>query len=154
MDNLIDIKNLNKKVWLGAGTAFFALFSIVDYLNMPYTQMSQSYGFWLVFVNITLNLLLSIIGGFMATLSDYVLEDKGIKTKGDNLSFLSVVFGIFTYGCTPCLISFLAIFGINFSAIALPFAGLPYKFISLGLMILGVWILIKELKRKGCAITF
>ncbi len=65
------------------------------------------------------------------------------------MGILSVIFGIFTYGCTPpCVISFLAVFGISFSVIALPFAGLPYKLISLALLFLGVFILKKRTRKK------
>ncbi len=149
---MIRLQELNKKKWIGYGLAFLLVYSMIDGLNMSYGEMAQEFGIWLVIANVALNILMGAMAGFMIALSEYVLQFKGIKTKGDNMSFLSVLFGIFTYGCTPCVISFLAVFGINFSVIALPFAGLPYKLISLALMGLGIWILTRELKRKQCDI--
>ena len=151
---MIRIKEINKKIWIGYGLVFILVYSMIDGLNMSYGEMAAEFGGWLVITNIVLNIVMGVMAGFMIALSDYVLKFKGIKTKGDNMSFLSVLFGIFTYGCTPCVISFLAVFGINFSVLALPFAGLPYKLISLALMGLGIWILARELKRKQCDIRF
>lgn len=116
--------------------------------------MIKEFGLWLVLVNVILNLIMSALSSYMVVLSDKVLNEKGIKTKGDSMSIISILFGILTYGCTPCVISFLAVFGISFSVIALPFAGLPYKFISLALILLGIWILNRELKRNNCSVKF
>lgn len=149
---MIRLQEINKKIWIGYGLVFLLVYSMIDGLNMSYGDMAREHGTWLVVTNIALNVLMGAIAGFMIALSDYVLKFKGIKTKGDSMSFLSVLFGIFTYGCTPCVISFLAVFGINFSVLALPFAGLPYKLISLALMGLGIWILSRELKRNQCDI--
>lgn len=150
----IRIKDLNKKIFTITFIIFAVIYFILDSLNLGYPEMAEQYGIWLVIVNVLLNLVMAGVSAFMLTLGTYVLEDKGIKTRGDNMGFISVLFGIFTYGCTPCVISFLAIFGISFSVVALPFAGLPYKLISLLLLFLGVWILKKELERKSCTISF
>lgn len=151
---MIKIKDLNKK-HLGVSFALMLLIYLtLDYLNMPYGEMARNFGLWLVGVNLILNLLMASISALMLVLADHVLKEKNIKTKGDNLGFLSVIFGILTYGCTPCVISFLAVFGISFSLIALPLAGLPYKIVSLLLLGLGIFILKKELARKACKISF
>ncbi|NLJ95190.1 MAG: hypothetical protein GX326_06860, partial [Clostridiaceae bacterium] len=127
---------------------------VIDYLNLPYGEMIRQHGLWLVIINVLLNLIMAGLASFMAVLSDHALNEKGIKTKGENMSFVSVLFGILTYGCTPCVISFFAVFGISFSVIALPFAGLPYKIISLLLILTGIWLLFRELKRKECKVKF
>lgn len=150
---MIHLKELNKKTWIGFFIAFSILYFVIDDLNLSYSEMADQYGLWLVIVNILLNLIMAGLASFMITLSDYALREKGIKTKGENMGFLSVVFGVLTYGCTPCVIGFLAVFGISFSVLALPFAGLPYKLISLALIILGIWILNRELKRNQCGFS-
>ena len=38
---------------------FVLIFSIVDYLNLPYTEMMHQYGLYLVITNILLNLIMS-----------------------------------------------------------------------------------------------
>lgn len=149
----IRIRDLNKKKFIMIFILFNILYFNLDYLNMGYKVMAEKFGYWLVIINICLNVLMSFLSSGMFTLSDYVLKVKGIKTKGDNMSFISIIFGVLTYSCTPCVISFLALFGISFSVIALPFAGLPYKLISLLLIILGIFILLRELNRKSCKVN-
>lgn len=148
------IKDLNRKYFLISFVLFSILYLTLDYLNMGYSQMASEHGLWLVGVNILLNIVMASMSAFMISLSEHVLKEKGIKTKGDNVSFLSVIFGILTYGCTPCVISFLAVFGISFSVAALPYQGLPYKLISLALLALGIFIMFRELKRKSCKVSF
>lgn len=151
---MIRLKDLNKK-YLAIYFIFFAIiYFVVDSLNLSYSEMANQHGLWLVITNVILNLLMAGLSSFMISLSDYVLTEKKIKTKGDKAGFLSIIFGIFTYGCTPCVISFLAIFGISFSVVALPFAGLPYKLISLGLLVFGIFILRRELRRNSCEFVF
>ena len=58
---------------------------------------------------------------------------------------------MFTYGCTTCLIALLANLGIIFSVMILPLAGLPYKIISLILILIGFLITINQIK-KGCKV--
>lgn len=149
---MIKLKDLNKKYFVIYFILFAILYFTIDNLNMGYSIMASEFGYWLVGVNIILNIVMAVMSSYMVTLSEYALKEKGIKTKGDNMSFVSIIFGILTYGCTPCVISFLAVFGISFSVVALPFAGLPYKFISLILISLGIFILIRELKRKSCIV--
>lgn len=151
---MIKIKDLKKSGLLIFFAFFVLIYFMIDHLNLPYGEMSRQHGHWLVIVNILLNLVMAGLASFMVVLSEHALREKGIKTKGDSFSLVSIVFGVLTYGCTPCVISFLAVFGISFSVVALPWAGLPYKLISLLLIILGIWILSRELKRKQCPISF
>ncbi len=151
---MIKIADLNKKLLLIGFAVFSSVYFTLDHLNLSYSKMADQFGIWLVLLNILLNLVMAGISAFMLVLSDHVLKEKNIKTRGDNMGILSIIVGILTYGCTPCVISFLAVFGISFSVMALPFAGLPYKLLSLALLILGVFILKKELERKSCKISF
>lgn len=122
-------------------SVFLFLYFILDYLNMGYKEMIRSYGLYLVIINITLNILMATLSMFLLNFSTAMAELKGSEGKASNFGFLSVIFGIFTYGCTSCVIAFLGSIGIAFSVIALPLAGLPYKLISLVLLIIGlVWL--------------
>lgn len=151
---MINLKDIKKGKWIGLFLVFSVIYFMIDNLNLNYNEMIKEFGLWLVLVNVILNLIMSALSSYMVVLSDKVLNEKGIKTKGDSMSIISILFGILTYGCTPCVISFLAVFGISFSVIALPFAGLPYKFISLALILLGILILNRELKRNNCSVKF
>lgn len=130
---------------------FMIINSVVDYLNVPYSQMINQYGLYLVVINILLNIVMSSITAVMLTLSIINVNLKGNETKSSNFGFLSVLFSIMTYGCTSCVISFLAIFGISYSVALLPLAGLPYKLLTLGILITGLLFTRYEIN-KPCKI--
>jgi len=109
--------------------------------------MSNTYGIYLVLINIFLNIIMAILSAVLLISSEIMI--KG--TKSSNLGFIAIIFGMFTYGCTTCLIAFFANLGIILSIMVLPFAGLPYKLISLVLIIIGSIITIRKIN-KGCII--
>lgn len=115
--------------------SFLAINFTMDYLNLPYTQMFQKYGLSLVVINIILNIIMSFITATTLTVSVINIKIQGKDTKSSSLSFFSVLFAVMTYGCTSCVISFLAIFGISYSVALLPLAGLPYKLLTLVILL-------------------
>lgn len=131
---------------------FIFLYWMIDNLNLSYSQMAQDYGIWLVLLNLGLNLLMAAGSAVMLNLSTVMAQLKGKESLGSNLSFVSVLFGILTYGCTPCVIAFFASVGIAFSVVALPYAGLPYKFISLVLIGIGITWTLWEIQNGKCKI--
>mgnify|MGYP001205242414 FL=1 len=133
---------------------FLIIFTVVDYLNMSYAEMAQSYSTVLVGVNIGFNMIMATGSAFLMVLSSVMLKIKAIEPKGTNLGFLSVFFAILTYGCTPCVIALFANIGITFSVIALPFAGLPYKFMTLGLILIGIAWSLYDINRGACKVKF
>jgi hypothetical protein len=137
---------------LGFMSIFIVIYTVIDHNNLPYTEMSNRFGAYLVYTNIFMNLLMAILSAFLLLLSTANAELKGKESMGSNLSFVSVLFGILTYGCTPCVIAFFASLGIAFSVIALPLAGLPYKFISMGLLIIGLVWTYYELQYGKCKV--
>lgn len=152
LDLIINKQKERKNILIISG--YFAIFMVIylllDYLNGGYTQMIMDYGFYLVLLNITLNIIMSIMSAFMLSMSTDLLKMTGKEGKGSNASFLSLFFGIFTYGCTPCLIAFFATFGITLSVAVLPLAGFPYKLLSFILLILGFIYLLHEMKNPKC----
>lgn len=130
---------------------FLAINSTIDYLNMPYPQMLSKYGMVLVVANILVNIVMSGLVSLMLTLSIINVELKGSETKSQNFGFISVLFGVMTYGCTSCVIGFFAAIGVSYSVVALPYAGLPYKFISLLIVIAGLFFTRYEMN-KPCKV--
>lgn len=131
---------------------FIFIYTLVDSFNMSYSAMALEYGVGLVIINITLNIIMALLSMLMLGLSSAQFDLSGKESNGSNLSIASVFFGILTYGCTPCVISFFAAIGISFSVIALPFAGLPYKFISLALLFIGLLWVIRSIQKTTCKI--
>ncbi len=144
------------KKYMIQGAIFFILFmviyTIVDGLNMSYPEMLEEFGLFLVILNIFTNILMSFLSAALMNLSTSMVELKGREGKGSTFGALSVLFGILTYGCTSCVIAFFASIGIAFSVIALPFAGYPYKIISLLLILIGIYWVIKEIQHGKCKI--
>ena len=126
-----------------------AIYFTLDYLNMSYREMILNYGITLVITNIFLNIIMSFLSSLLIVSSELLIKGN----RAGNLGLFSIIFGMFTYGCTTCMIALLANFGIMFSVFALPFAGLPYKLISLVLIVLGIYITNRQM-RKGCKVTF
>lgn len=143
------LSNLKQKKYLIQAIIFFSLilviYFVLDYLNMGYSSMIKEYGLYLVIINIALNITMALISSILLVTSELLVN----KSKSSNLSFVAIIFGMFTYGCTTCLILFLSNIGIIFTVIALPLAGLPYKLISVGLILLGLFLTTRQIKR-GC----
>lgn len=138
---------------LGFFLAFMLIFTIVDGLNMPYPEMTTTYGTYLVVTNITLNVIMSFLSALLFNLSTAMVTLKGKEGVSSNFGFFSVLFGILTYGCTSCVIAVFTTVGIAFSVVALPLAGLPYKLISLVLILLGLGFMLYELKHGKCKVN-
>ncbi len=131
---------------------FLIIYTLIDRNNLSYTEMRNQYGNCLVYTNISLNIVMALLSSLMLILSTANATLKGKESIGSNLSFVSVLFGILTYGCTPCVIAFFGSIGIAFSVIALPLAGLPYKFISLLLIVIGLGWTYYEIKYGTCKV--
>jgi len=131
---------------------FMFIYTLVDSFNMSYEAMNLEFGFGLVITNIALNIIMALLSMVMLGLTSAQFDLSGKESNGSNLSIASVFFGILTYGCTPCVIAFFAAIGISFSVIALPFAGLPYKFISLAILLIGLIWVIRSIQKTTCPI--
>lgn len=144
------------KKYIIQGSLFFILiliiYTIVDRLNMIYLEMIDVYGLYLVIINIITNLVMSFLSSLLMNLSTAMVELNGKEGKGSSLGFISIVFGVLTYGCTSCIIAFFASIGIAFSVIALPLAGYPYKIISLLIIFIGLFWITREIKYGKCKI--
>ncbi len=130
---------------------FLFIYFMLDYLSGGYKPMINDYGYYLVVINVVLNILMSAISALMFNLST---AQMALTKRGENtgyLSFLGVILGFFTYGCTSCIITFLGVLGISFGVYLLPLHNLPYKLLGL-FIIIGALIvqgfLIKNAKCK------
>jgi len=131
---------------------FMIIYAFIDRNNISYTEMSQTYGNYLVYTNVSLNIIMSLLSALLLILSTAMATLKGKETISSNVSFVSVLFGILTYGCTPCVIAFLGSLGIAFSVTILPLAGLPYKIISLILILIGIVWTYYEIEHGKCKV--
>lgn len=131
---------------------FLGIYTLLDYLNIGYKAMLDEYGLLLVVGNILLNIIMAFITAFMWNISTAMVKLTGKEGKGTFVSSFAVLFGMLTYGCTPCVIAFFSTIGITFAVAALPLAGLPYKLIALVLLIVGFFWLKYESNHVKCKI--
>ncbi len=150
------LKLQKTKKYLIQGTLFFLLFmliyTIVDSLNMSYGEMTNDFGLYLPILNIFTNVLMAFLSAMLMNLSTAMVTLKGREGVASNVGFLSVLFGILTYGCTGCVIAFFASVGIAFSVIALPLAGFPYKLIAVLLILAGHLLMYREIEHGKCKV--
>jgi hypothetical protein len=132
---------------------FIIIYTVVDSLNMSYSEMSLTFGRYLVILNISLNIFMAFLGALLMNLSTAMVELKGKEGFASNFGALSVLFGILTYGCTTCVIAFFASIGIAFSVIALPLAGFPYKLLALLLLFIGLFFMYREIEYGKCKVN-
>ncbi len=138
------MKDINKKYFSLYFIAYSVIFLVIDHLNMPMRQFIDTYGIGFVIINTILSLTMAVLSAYLMSLSHWMFKVHGFNPKGENLSFVAILFGILTYGCTPCVIAFFASIGISFSVMVLPLAGMPYKIISLVLILIGIYWANKE----------
>ncbi|NLL74929.1 MAG: hypothetical protein GX233_04070 [Erysipelothrix sp.] len=138
------MKDINKKYFSLYFIAYSVIFLVIDHLNMPMRQFIDTYGIGFVIINTILSLTMAVLSAYLISLSHWMFKVHGFNPKGENLSFVAILFGILTYGCTPCVIAFFASIGISFSVMVLPLAGMPYKIISLVLILIGIYWANKE----------
>lgn len=129
---------------------FTIIYFLLDNLNGGYSEMANTYGSGLVITNIIMNVVMALLSAFMFNLSSALVDLTKKEGKGTFMTMFSVLFGVLTYGCTSCVIAFFAVIGITFSVAVLPLAGLPYKLISLALLLLGFLWLLREIKNSQC----
>ena len=132
---------------------FMVIYTVVDGLNMSYETMAIEYSELLVGINISINVLMSLGGAALMNLSTAMVVLKGKEGKASTFGSISVLFGILTYGCTSCVIAFFASIGIAFSVAVLPFAGLPYKLISVLLITIGLIWMYREIEHGVCKVN-
>lgn len=131
---------------------FMVLYTLLDSFNLSYGTIKDTYGMWLVITNWGVNVLMAVLSALMMGFTSAQFDFSGKQSAGSNASYLSVFVGILTYGCTPCVISFFAAIGISFSVVVLPFAGLPYKFISILFLGIGMWWVVRSIAKTTCKI--
>jgi len=139
--------------FIGFSLVFMFIYFMLDYLSGGYQPMIDDYGVYLVVINVVLNIVMSLISALMFNLST-AYQDL-TKKKSDATSympFISVILGFFTYGCTSCMISFLAVVGISFGVLMLPLHNLPYKLIGLLLLLIVFFIQTLIIKKGKCKI--
>ncbi len=137
---------------------FLGIYIILDYLNYRENYLKNSLTpsvLWIV-SNLLLNLIMSLLSALLMSLSTIMVSLKVGGESASNLGFLSILFGIFTYGCTGCVVVFFSAIGLAFSPTIFPFIevgdGILYKFLSLILIGIGFYIVSRNIVKGQCKV--
>lgn len=152
---------LKEKKYIIQGIIFFIIFLglyfILDYLN--YREAAKEFNTpsvtW-VLVNAFLNIIMAFFSMLLMNLSTVMVEMKAVD-RGSNFGFISIIFGIFTYSCTSCVVIFLSALSITFVPTAIfPFIGVwhgfLYKLLSLALIGVGFALVLHNIARGKCKV--
>ncbi len=126
-----------EKKYIGLFLLFWSLvyflYAFLDYLYYgSFTTMFEALSTGLIVGHQFLNLIIALIVAFMMSLSQIQLKLTAKEPVGSNsIPLFSFIFGLLTFGCAPCVITFLAVFGIAFTPLVLPFGNLLWKVILL-----------------------
>ena len=144
---------INKKT--NFAILFFLFLIIYTMLDMAshggYVKMSSNIGILYTIAHIILNICIS----FVSALIGDMMEPVKISFKNkpaSSIPMLGVIFGVFTFGCTPCIIGFLAVIGISFVPPTLFGGNIILKVLTLIIVIIGYFINKQIVKKATCKI--
>lgn len=138
------LKQQNILILVGSFILFLGLYTFLDFEgNTNYTVMANDFGNVVVGVHILINIIIAILTAIMVTFSIVNYKLTNIEPKGSNaIPFLAFIFGIFTFGCTSCVVAFVGSIGIAFTPLVLPNGNLLWKIAALLFVALGfIWIM-------------
>lgn len=135
---------------------FMFIYSMLDYLGYRDAKQNKIVtATWLYYANVFMNLVLTTLSVLTIGLStaNMYMNKKEVKVSGV-LPFFALVVGFFTFGCTTCVVTFFINLGIGFLATASNLVGYGFwfKFLSLGLLLLGFLWTLYVIKKGVCKI--
>ena len=131
---------------------FFGIYYILDInANGSYAGFSNDFGTTTVVVHLLMNLLLAVGSSVIFTWSYISMQVHKRDSRWSNVPVLGVFIGFLTFGCTPCVVALLSIFGVTFVPMVLPNANLLWKVLVLLLIVFSGWMTIYSVN-KGCKV--
>jgi hypothetical protein len=142
---IAEAKKRNYILLIIAGFVFFmGLYVFLDFEgNENYSNLINEYGTFIFIIHLSINIVISILTSILVTFSIINFKLAKVEPKGSNaIPFVTFLFGLLTFGCTPCVVAFLAAIGIAFTPYVLPNGNLIWKFVALAFVIAGfIWIM-------------
>ncbi|MFH5880969.1 MAG: hypothetical protein ACNA7U_03400 [Candidatus Izemoplasmataceae bacterium] len=127
------LKTRNMLIWLAIFLVVLTLYMMFDFLAFgSLNSMINELGVGLFIVHMLINLTMALLTSIMLSFTQIKLNLTKVEPKGSNtIPVVSFVFALFTFGCTPCVIAFLAAVGIAFTPIIFPYGNLLWKLLLL-----------------------
>lgn len=139
---------------IGLFIFFTGLYIFLDFEgNTNYFVMVDSFGLGVTLIHILVNIIIGFLSMIMVSYSiiNYQFTKKDVP--GSNaIPLISFIFGILTFGCTSCVVAFLASVGIAFTPVLLPNGNLLFKFAALLIVLLGFFWVLYKLEHTTCEV--
>lgn len=123
---------------------FLGLYIFLDFEgNTNYSIMTEQFGLSITILHIGINVLIAGLTAIMVSFSIINYKLHKMEPVGSNaIPLFTFLFGILTFGCTSCVVAFLAAIGIAFSPLVLPNGNLIWKIVALLFVVVGfIWIM-------------
>ncbi len=142
----------NLLMWLGIFVFIFALYIFFDILaNNSIAEMIAAIGLGMFVLHMGINLLLALLTSSMISLTQINLTMNKREPVGSNsIPLFSFLFGLLTFGCTPCVIAFLGAIGIAFTPLVLGPANIIWKIILLLLIVVAYMYILNRIHKTTC----
>ena len=145
-----------KNLWMLTGilALIFILYSSLDILQHGSAgALISNLGPSLLAIHLFINVFMASLSALMISLSQIKLNLTKSEPKGaTGIPFLSFIFGLLTFGCAPCVVTFLAAIGISFTPIVFPNGNLLWKLILIGLLAVGLVYILYSIEKNTCKI--
>ena len=155
MSAVLEQSKQKQNIWMFIGffILFLGLYIFLDFEgNTNYVVMTNNFGLGIVLLHLFINMIIALLTSLMMGFSIINHQLTKIEPKGSSaIPVLTFIFGIFTFGCTGCVVAFLSAIGIAFTPLVLPHGNLLWKLAALGIVVLGfIWIVysIQNMKCK------
>ena len=139
--------NLNKKYLILFAIISAATFMALYYLTFYYTTLSalrRMEGSFYLYFTFASNFIISLLFGLNISVLVQKFRMKVKIAKEGSLSGSGVLAGAFASGCPVCGSLLLPFIGVSSGLAALPFRGLELKMLSLSLMFISTYFVLKS----------
>jgi hypothetical protein len=145
-------KRKNILIWLTIFMFVATLYMFFDYLAYrSYRVMLDDLGGFIFSIHIGLNLAMAFLTSAMLSLTQIKLNLTKVEPVGSNtIPVVSFLFALLTFGCTPCVVAFLAAVGIAFTPIVFPMGNLLWKVILLLFIIASTGYILYSIDKGTC----
>ena len=159
MLNIIKQESLKKNNLFLIATLFIFFFGLYVFLdfegNTNYTNMISKFGILVVITHIFINLIIAVLTSIMVGFSIINYKLNKVEAKGSNaIPFITFMFGLLTFGCTSCVVSFLGAIGIAFTPYVLPNGNLIWKIGALLFVIIGFIFVMYNIQNTKCKVKW
>lgn len=141
---------MKNKAFIAYFCVFLFLYTLLDILaQQSYSQMIDHLGLMITLLHIGINIAISYMSALTAIIANPIRKTASRETA-KSIPLISVIFGMFTFGCAPCIVGFLATIGISFIPPAFGGGNIMLKIVALIFVIIGYYITKQIVKKSTC----